>query len=87
MPKPKNKGKVKYRNGKPVLVSMEGNPYEITEITLRVWKKCDGRTETGDIASALVDSMTSSKVDTAKVKKAVYTTIKQLKEVGLIEYG
>ena len=88
MSKPKKKGKLEKIGGKVVLVEEKGTKYEVTESTAEVWGKCNGKTNLQTIAESI--AVKAGALDSKKrfeIEDAVYKTINQLEEAGLVERG
>lgn len=89
MSKPKKKGKLEEIDGKKALVKENGMAYEVTENTIEVWNKCTGRNTVQSIAESIIQKsgIESDSKKRVGMEDAVYKTINQLEDAGLVETG
>lgn len=88
MPKPKRKGKLsKIEEGKLLLTNDKGVSFEVNRTTVYVWEKCDGNKKLQDIGAEVTKRLYIKEGLREDAERAVYKTIDQLKEVGLVDLG
>ena len=75
MSKPKKKAKLKKLGKKIVLIKEDNTAFAVSGVTATIWKKCDGKKEVSQIVAEI------------GLEDAVYKTINQLGEAGLVDRG
>lgn len=68
---------------KGVLLNLENGAYfEVNPVGLAMWKKCDGKTESNNLAASIAREFG---IDTGRVNRDLFTFITELKRKKLLE--
>ncbi len=84
---PKHTGDLETRDDTLALTNDRNESFEVDGATAYIWQRCDGETDTADIAEGLSRKLGIPDSERGDVEQAVKSTITHLLNASLLEGG
>jgi len=86
MPKPKKQGRLGNNVNTVVLMNDKCISHRVSPITVSIWNRCDGRTETADIVTDTLTTMNISKEKKEDIGYLIKEIITKLADFELVRF-